>query len=74
MNGGMIMSERKSSVQGQSRSGGSGGRMNGKRPGAGPGGNCECPSCGTTVPHQAGVPCNTINCPKCGAQLTRQQN
>ena len=32
------------------------GRMSGTRPGAGPGGECVCPSCGTTASHQAGVP------------------
>jgi len=29
--------------------------------GIGVGGNCVCPSCGAIVPHQAGVPCNSIN-------------
>ena len=35
------------------------------------GGNCVCPSCGATVPHIAGQPCNQISCPKCGMKMTR---
>ena len=38
---------------------------------AGPGGNCVCPSCGATVAHVAGQPCNTRNCPECGKKMTR---
>ena len=54
--------------------GGSGGRgrMEGNKPGAGPGGECVCPSCGTTAPHQAGVPCYQIECPKCGTSMVRK--
>jgi len=37
----------------------------------GPGGECVCPSCGTRVPHQAGVPCYQQKCPKCGSPMTR---
>jgi hypothetical protein len=48
------------------------GRMGGDKPGSGPGGNCVCPSCGTTVVHTRGIPCFTRACPKCGARLTRQ--
>ena len=47
-----------------------GGRMGGSA--AGPGGNCICPSCGETVPHQLAVPCSTIKCPKCGMPMIRQ--
>jgi len=39
--------------------------------GAGPGGNCVCPSCGATVAHQRGTPCYQLKCPKCGAAMTR---
>ena len=47
------------------------GRMGGNRPGAGPGGNCVCPSCGVRVPHQVGVPCYSLSCPKCGTRMVR---
>ncbi|HGE72904.1 TPA: hypothetical protein ENX78_18870 [Candidatus Poribacteria bacterium] len=47
------------------------GRMGGTRAGAGPGGNCVCPSCGTTIPHQAGVPCFQHKCPNCGTNMVR---
>jgi len=47
------------------------GRMSGTRAGAGPGGECVCPSCGATAPHQAGVPCYQQKCPKCGANMAR---
>lgn len=46
--------------------------MGGTRAGAGPGGNCLCPGCGTTVPHQVGTPCANISCPKCGKAMVRQ--
>ena len=45
------------------------GRMGGF--GLGPGGECVCPNCGTKVPHQRGVPCYTLKCPKCGSPMTR---
>jgi len=41
--------------------------------GLGIGGECVCPNCGTTVPHQRGVPCYEQKCPKCGALMTRKQ-
>ena len=50
-----------------------GGQGRGRRGGlgAGVGGECICPSCGTKVPHQRGIPCNTVKCPKCGTLMTR---
>ncbi len=51
---------------------GRGSRMGGTRPGAGPGGNCVCLSCGEKVPHKQGTPCYDINCPKCGAKMVRE--
>lgn len=52
--------------------GGSGqGRMKGNRLGAGPGGNCVCPQCGTKSLHKLGVPCYSVSCPKCGTKMTR---
>ncbi|MFC2062494.1 hypothetical protein ACFLS8_00895 [Chloroflexota bacterium] len=46
------------------------GRMRGTSPGAGPG-ECVCPKCKARMPHQAGIPCYNLSCPKCGAQLAR---
>jgi len=51
--------------------GGGRGRMGGYS--LGPGGNCVCPSCGTTAAHQVGVPCNQVRCPNCGQPMTRQR-
>jgi hypothetical protein len=52
--------------------GGGRGRMSGTKAGAGPGGDCVCPSCGTTAAHQVGLPCYQIECPKCGAPMVRK--
>lgn len=38
----------------------------------GPGGNCVCPNCGERAPHQRGVPCNSVKCPKCGSNMVRE--
>ncbi len=56
--------------RGRGRGGGRG-RMGGNRPGAGPAGECVCSSCGAKVSHQAGVPCYSVNCPKCGSRMVR---
>ncbi|MDD3840143.1 MAG: hypothetical protein PHP06_06165 [Clostridia bacterium] len=48
------------------------GRMGGSSPGSGTGGYCICPNCKYRVPHQAGNPCYSIKCPKCGAQMVRE--
>jgi hypothetical protein len=56
---------------GGSSRGGRAGRMKGTRPGAGPGGDCICPNCGAKVPHQAGMPCYNLSCPKCGTKMVR---
>lgn len=42
------------------------------RNGLGPGGNCVCPSCGTTKTHQRGRPCYMEKCPKCGTTMVRE--
>jgi hypothetical protein len=52
--------------------GGRRGRMGGTKPGSGPLGECVCPSCGTTAPHQVGIPCYQQKCPKCGAPMVRK--
>jgi len=41
---------------------------------AGPSGTCVCtnPKCKKTVPHQAGVPCYQVKCPKCGSPMIRR--
>ncbi|PIY20102.1 hypothetical protein COZ13_01810 [Candidatus Desantisbacteria bacterium CG_4_10_14_3_um_filter_40_18] len=38
----------------------------------GPGGNCLCPSCETKIPHQQGVPCVQLKCPKCATTMVRE--
>jgi len=43
----------------------------GRRGGVGPEGFCVCPSCGTKVVHQVGVPCSSMNCPKCNSRMVR---
>jgi len=60
--------------RGGGRGGGRGmGRGRGGRGfGAGPAGQCICPSCGTVVPHQPGVPCREMSCPNCGIRLVRE--
>ena len=54
---------------------GGGGRKGGGRRmggmGLGAGGNCVCPKCGKTVPHQAGLPCTQVDCPECKTRMTR---
>ena len=55
------------------RGGGSGGgRLGGNQPGAGPDGQCVCPSCGKRVPHVAGQPSYDIACPKYGTKMVRE--
>ncbi len=48
----------------------------GRQPGGfglGPSGECVCPACGEKIPHQRGIPCFTVDCPKCKAKMTRVQ-
>lgn len=47
------------------------GRMGGNRAGAGPGGNCKCPTCGRVYKHNTGRPCYYLQCPQCKVTLVR---
>lgn len=38
----------------------------------GAGGNCLCPKCGHKIPHSRGVPCMSLECPKCGTSMVRE--
>jgi len=40
--------------------------------GRGPGGYCVCKKCGYKIPHERGVPCSTILCPKDNTPLQRE--
>jgi predicted Fe-Mo cluster-binding NifX family protein len=39
--------------------------------GLGPGGFCHCPDCGIKVPHEQGIPCAQIRCPRCSQIMGR---
>ena len=39
----------------------------------GPGGFCVCAKCGEKVPHEQGVKCTTLKCPKCGHTMVRNE-
>ena len=39
--------------------------------GLGLGGECKCPNCGYTEPHQRAVPCFNKKCPKCQTLMIR---
>jgi cation diffusion facilitator family transporter len=43
-----------------------------KAEGKGPDGECVCPQCGYTTPHQKGVPCSSLQCPNCKINLERK--
>ncbi len=38
----------------------------------GPGGLCVCPECAATLPHERGIPCSQLRCPRCSAAMTRK--
>ena len=40
--------------------------------GRGPGGYCACQKCGYKIPHERGVPCSTLECPRCKINLVRE--
>jgi predicted DNA-binding protein (UPF0251 family) len=37
-------------------------------------GNCICPKCNYTIPHVAGVPCNSRLCPTCNIRMVRENS
>lgn len=47
-------------------------KVDGNAIGMGPDGNCVCLQCGYSIPHQRGVPCSTLKCLNCGANLERK--
>ena len=51
----------------------SGGRGRNKGGAFGPGGFCVCSKCGEKVPHQRGIKCTNLKCPKCGHTLVREE-
>ncbi len=51
--------------------GGGRGRMGGQKAG-GAAGVCRCPNCGHSQPHERGVPCTRVQCPKCRMPMIRE--
>lgn len=59
---------------GQGRGLGKGGGKGRNKGGAfGTGGFCVCAKCGEKVPHQRGVKCTTLRCPKCNKPMIREE-
>ncbi len=50
-----------------------GGRGRNKGGAFGTGGFCVCAKCGEKLPHQRGVKCTTLKCPKCGKTMIREE-
>jgi len=72
MIGPKISKDLKKKGGGAGRGRGQGGRGMGGGRGLGPGGNCVCPKCGYSIPHERGMPCYQMKCPKCGTQMVRR--
>lgn len=53
--------------------GNGGGRRRNNGGGFSVGGYCVCAKCGEKVPHQQGVKCTTLKCPKCGHTMVREE-
>jgi hypothetical protein len=39
----------------------------------GTGGYCVCAKCGAKIPHEQGVKCTTLKCPKCEHTMIREE-
>jgi len=48
---------------------GRGRRTQSPRQGLGGTAECVCPKCGEKTPHNRGIPCTEVNCPKCGTPM-----
>jgi hypothetical protein len=48
------------------------GSKGGNKPGAGAAGYCICPNCSEKIEHQQGVPCYSVQCPKCSTAMMRE--
>lgn len=35
-------------------------------------GTCRCPNCGHIQPHERGIPCTQVQCPKCKTSMVRE--
>lgn len=44
----------------------------GHGPGLKDSGTCICLACGARVPHQPGIPCREVSCPRCGQFMRRE--
>ena len=55
----------------RSRGKGNAGSISTQETGLGPGGFCQCPACGARVPHEQGIPCVQVTCPRCGQMMER---
>ena len=59
---------------GSGKGSGQGGGQGRNKGGAfGRGGYCVCAKCGEKVPHERGVKCTNLKCPKCGHTMIREE-
>jgi DNA-directed RNA polymerase subunit RPC12/RpoP len=50
-----------------------GGRRRNNGGGYSVGGNCVCAKCGEKIPHQQGVRCTALKCPRCSHTMIREE-